>query len=141
MSELLVKFLNSNAKVPMRVTSGSAGYDLYSTETLTLLPGERKLVGTGLSIKLPEGTYGRIAPRSGMAVKYIDVCAGVIDSDFRNQVKVLLQNAHTQNSYEINCGDRIAQLILESIVTPEVREVEELDQTERGMGGFGSTGR
>ena len=129
------------AKLPIRATSGSAGYDLAASDAKTIPPGGRDLVATGLSIKVPEGTYGRIAPRSGLAVRNgIQVGAGVIDSDYTGEIKVVLFNSDPNNSFVIKSGDRIAQLILEKIVCPEVEEVSDLNSTDRGDGGFGSTG-
>lgn len=95
---------------------------------------------TDLAIAVPEGTYGRIAPRSGLAVKnFIDTGAGVIDADYRGQVKVLLFN-HSEVDFEVKESDRIAQLVLERIYTPDVEVVEKLEESIRGAGGFGSTG-
>ena len=129
------------AKLPIRATPGSAGYDLAASDSKTIPPGGRDLVATGLSIKVPEGTYGRIAPRSGLAVRNgIQVGAGVIDSDYTGEIKVVLFNSDPNNSFVIKAGDRIAQLILEKIVCPEVEEVSDLNSTDRGDGGFGSTG-
>lgn len=94
-----------------------------------------------MQIAVPDGTYGRVAPRSGLASKFmIDVGAGVIDADYRGNVGVLLFNFGSEE-YKIRAGDRIAQLILECIKTPEVQELPNLDDTDRGDGGFGSTGR
>lgn len=98
------------------------------------------MVDTDLAIAVPEGTYGRIAPRSGLAVKnFIDTGAGVIDADYRGQVKVLLFN-HSEVDFEVKESDRIAQLVLERIYTPDVEVVEKLEESIRGAGGFGSTG-
>ena len=99
-----------------------------------------KLIDTGISIKVPEGTYGRIAPRSSVSKRGILINAGVIDRDYRGPVKIMIHNL-SNNVYVINKNDRIAQLILEQIKTPEVELVENLDETIRGEGGFGSTGR
>ena len=100
----------------------------------------KALVKTDLAIVCPEGTYGRIAPRSGLAwKKHVDVGAGVIDADYRGPVGVVLFN-HADEELVVEVGDRVAQLVLERIVIPEVLEVDELDETERGAGGFGSTG-
>jgi len=97
-------------------------------------------VDTDLAIAVPDGTYGRIAPRSGLASKhFIDTGAGVIDADYRGQVKILLFN-HSEVDYKVAKGDRVAQLVLERIYTPEVVEVENLEESVRGAGGFGSTG-
>lgn len=98
------------------------------------------LVSTGIAVKISEGYYGRVASRSGLAVKsHLEVGAGVIDSDYRGEVKVLLRNLGSQ-PFEVKKGDRIAQLILEKIITPDPLEVKDLDDTARGEGGFGSTG-
>ncbi|CDH53381.1 dutpase putaive [Lichtheimia corymbifera JMRC:FSU:9682] len=138
---LAVKRLSENAKLPTRGSAIAAGYDLYSAAN-TVIPAQGKvIVPTDLSIAVPEGCYGRIAPRSGLASKhFLDTGAGVIDADYRGPVGVLMFNFATTD-YEVKQGDRIAQLILERIYTPEVVEVNELDDTERGAGGFGSTGR
>ena len=135
-----VKKLTPSATLPLRASAGAAGYDL-SASVDTLVPATGKaLVKTDLAMAIPEGHYGRIAPRSGLASKHsIDTGAGVIDVDYRGEVKVLLFN-HAQTEFHVKCGDRIAQLIFEKISTPEVREVEDLDASERGAKGFGSTG-
>jgi dUTP pyrophosphatase len=140
MSSLLVKKLVEHAVVPSRGSEFAAGYDLSSSVDCVVPAGSRTMVATGISIKIPSGTYGRVAPRSGLAFKYgIDVLAGVIDFDYRGEVKVILLNT-SERDFIIKKGDRIAQLILEKIVTPEVGLVLELDDTARGEGGFGSTG-
>ena len=137
---LKVLKLNESSQVPVRSTEGAAGYDLYSIEEKTVPPFEKLLVGTGISIQLPEGTYGRIAPRSGLASRhFIDVGAGVIDRDYQGEVKVLLFNFSTTN-FEVGQGDRIAQLIIERNMTPATEVINVLEiQTERGTRGFGST--
>jgi dUTP pyrophosphatase len=137
---LFVQKLHQESKLPTRGSSGAAGYDLYSSEDTMIYPHGQCMVATGISIKVPSGTYGRVAPRSGLAVKFgIDVLAGVIDEDYRGEVKVILIN-HGDASFPIARGDRIAQLVLEQIQTPDVQHVVSLDETERGEGGFGSTG-
>ena len=137
---LRVKKLNQNATLPTRGSGGAVGYDLYSTEELMVPPAHRALVGTGIAIVLPVGVYGRVAPRSGLAVKHgIQVGAGVIDPDYTGEIKVVLFN-HGDKDFEVKKGDRIAQLILERCETPEVEEVGEVKDTERGSKGFGSTG-
>ncbi|XP_062079727.1 deoxyuridine 5'-triphosphate nucleotidohydrolase-like [Humulus lupulus] len=135
-----VKRLSEKAVIPTRGSPLSAGYDL-SSATDTKVPARGKaLVPTDLSIAVPEGTYARIAPRSGLAWKHsIDVGAGVIDADYRGPVGVILFN-YSDVDFEVKLGDRIAQLIIEKIITPDVMEVEDLDATVRGSGGFGSTG-
>jgi len=152
-----VKFvkLNNLAITPTRQKIGDAGYDLYATENVRVKPMSRALVGTGLSIEVPEGYYARIAPRSGLAVKNgIDVLAGVVDSSYRGEVKVVLMNlsidlasmmgltpniAGSNFDFNIKAGDRIAQLIIEKYHAIDWQQVESLSTTER-TGGFGSTG-
>ncbi|GFP58108.1 deoxyuridine 5'-triphosphate nucleotidohydrolase [Trichoderma asperellum] len=138
---LQVKKLSPQGRLPTRGSAFAAGYDVYAARD-TVVPARGKvLVDTDISIAVPAGTYGRIAPRSGLASKhFIDTGAGVIDADYRGPVKVLLFN-HADTDYEIKEGDRVAQLVLERIVTPEVVEVEELEESVRGAGGFGSTGK
>ena len=132
--------MKNSAAIPKRATEDAAGYDLASAEE-TVVPAKGKtVVKTGISIAIPEGCYGRIAPRSGLAVKnFIDVGAGVIDADYRGEVGVVLFN-HSDEDFKVKQGDRIAQLILEKICTPQVKETVELPSTVRGSQGFGSTG-
>ncbi|KFY84314.1 hypothetical protein V498_07843 [Pseudogymnoascus sp. VKM F-4517 (FW-2822)] len=137
---LLIKKLSDKAKLPTRGSAFAAGYDLYASKEATIPARGKGLVDTDLSMAVPAGTYGRIAPRSGLAAKnFIDTGAGVIDADYRGQVKVLLFN-HSDVDFVIKEHDRIAQLVLERIYTPEVMEVAELEESVRGEGGFGSTG-
>ncbi|KAI0442086.1 deoxyuridine 5'-triphosphate nucleotidohydrolase [Xylaria telfairii] len=137
---LLVKKLTEKGRLPTRGSAFAAGYDMYSSQA-TMVPARGKvLVNTDISISVPAGTYGRVAPRSGLASQHsIQTGAGVIDADYRGQVKILLFN-HSDVDFNIAEGDRIAQLIIERIYTPEVIEVEELEASVRGAGGFGSTG-
>jgi dUTP pyrophosphatase len=138
---LFVQYLTESAKAPTRGSQLAAGYDLYSSEEKVIKAGERALVSTGLAIAVPEGTYGRVAPRSGLAVKHgLDCGAGVIDADYRGEVRVLLFNL-SKDDYEVKTGDRIAQLVLEKIVNPPVEVVTSLTETDRGAKGFGSTGK
>lgn len=133
---------SENARLPLRADEGAAGYDLSSCEELIIPTGSRMLISTGLRIQLPCWTYGRVAPRSGLSVKGIDIGAGVIDESYRGIVKVLMIN-NTGSDFRVNIGDRIAQLIITPICCPKVTSVEsanELDSSERGDGGFGSTG-
>lgn len=137
---LSIKRLSDKATLPKRGSEFSAGLDLSSAEDKVIPAGERALVKTDLSIACPPGTYARIAPRSGLALKRgIDTGAGVIDADYRGPVGVILFNWGKED-FEIKIGDRIAQLILEQIVLPDVVETDELPETVRGEGGFGSTG-
>lgn len=113
---------------------------MSAAASVTVPSRGRVLVPTDLSLCVPSGTYGRIAPRSGLALKCgIDVGAGVLDSDYRGPLGVLLFN-HSDSDFSIAAGDRIAQLILEKIAVADVEEADELTNTERGLGGFGSTG-
>ena len=140
---LNVTKLVPHAILPARATPGAVGYDLFSTDSYIIRPGHRVVVSTGITVQLPPGTYGRIAPRSGLAVKHgLDTLAGVIDPDYTGEVKVVLQNLDVHNPFIIRPGYRIAQLILEHYETPDVVEVptEGSPNTERGANGFGSTG-
>jgi len=135
-----VKLLSPDAKVPTRATEFSAGLDLSSIED-TVVPANKWIaIPTGISIQIPKDCYARVAPRSGLAFKHgIQVGAGVVDSDYTGEIKVILFN-HGSSDFEVKKGDRIAQLIFEKIYTDYFVEVEELDDTVRGDGGFGSTG-
>lgn len=136
-----VKKLVPEAQLPKRGSPFAAGYDLCSVVDCTVPARGKTLVRTGLSMSIPFGHYGRVAPRSGLAAKHsIDVGAGVIDCDYRGELMVLLFN-YSDVDFAIKQGDRIAQLILERISCPDVIEVEELSETVRGAGGFGSTGK
>ena len=131
-----IKKLNDKAVMP-QWNNRSAGCDLSSTEDYTLMPGERKLFKTGLSVAIPSGFYGRVAPRSGLAYKSgIDVLAGVIDEDYRGDVGVILINLG-QEDKTIVVGDKIAQLIFEVCARAEFVEVDNLDETGRGADGYG----
>ncbi|KAK1690758.1 deoxyuridine 5'-triphosphate nucleotidohydrolase [Colletotrichum godetiae] len=137
---LQIKKLSDKARLPTRGSLFAAGYDLYAAKVTTIPARGKAMVDTDIAISVPAGTYGRVAPRSGLASKnFIDTGAGVIDADYRGQVKVLLFN-HADTDFEVAEGDRIAQLIIERIFTPEVVEVAELEESVRGAGGFGSTG-
>jgi len=138
---LNVTRLIPSAILPTRSTPGSAGLDLFSTDNYVIMPGRRVVVSTGISVGLPPGTYGRIAPRSGLAVKHgLDTLAGVVDPDYTGEIKVVLQNLDSVQPFIIRPGYRIAQLILEKFETVETVEVPDLPVTERGADGFGSTG-
>mmetsp|Transcript_23667 Transcript_23667/g.39058 ORF Transcript_23667/g.39058 Transcript_23667/m.39058 type:complete len:191 (-) Transcript_23667:272-844(-) len=137
---LLVKRISEFATLPIRGTPYAAGYDLAAAHECIIPAHGKGLVKTDLAIHVPDGCYGRIAPRSGLAWKnFIDVGAGVIDADYRGNVGVLLFN-HGEAELKVARGDRVAQLILERIATPEVIEVADLEDSARGAGGFGSTG-
>ena len=125
-TQLLVKLLSAEAKLPTRGSDDAAGYDLYSCEKMILEPGTRKLVNTGISITTPSTRmYARIAPCSGLSVKGLDIGAGVVDSDYRGPIKALLIN-NSNIPFQVNVGDRMAQLILERIENPECILVDQL---------------
>lgn len=142
---LYVRKLSPFATLPSRGSEQAAGYDLASARDCTVPARGLAIVDTDVSITVPPGTYGRIAPRSGLAVRhFIDVGAGVIDADYRGNVGVVLFN-HSGADFHVRVGDRVAQLILEKVATPEVCEQKEDDEKEqsaagRGSAGFGSTG-
>jgi len=141
MSSLFVKKLDESAVAPSRGSELAAGYDLSSIVDVVVPSLGRVAVSTGIAVKVPVGTYGRVAPRSGLAFKHgIDVLAGVVDADYRAEVKVILYNTSGVD-YEIKKGDRVAQLVIEKIEMLDVALVDELDETVRGGGGFGSTGK
>jgi dUTP pyrophosphatase len=141
-----VKIVNtSDHELPEYKTSGSAGMDLraYLESSIILEPGERKLIPTGLQIELPEGTEAQVRPRSGLAFKHgITVLnsPGTIDADYRGDIGVILIN-HSKYSFEIKNGERIAQLIIAKHETVSWLPVDTLEESERGSGGFGSTGK
>ena len=135
-----VKRLNNNARIPVKGTPEAAGYDLAAAQTAVCPAHGKVLVKTGLSLAMPSGCYGRIAPRSGLALKkFIDVGAGVVDADYRGELGIVLFN-FSDTDFQINMGDKVAQLIFEKIKTPVLKEVDSLEDTDRGNKGFGSTG-
>jgi dUTP pyrophosphatase len=137
---LRFKQLDSRAILPQRGSALAAGLDVCSIEDVEIAPKQRVLARTGLAVAIPPGFYGRVAPRSGLAVKQgLDVLAGVIDSDYRGEVCIVLYNTGDERIV-LPAGSKICQLILEQIVTPEATWVNDLDETARGAGGFGSTG-
>ena len=136
-----IKKLSDNATLPSKGTSSAAGYDLYAAEDSVVVCGTRKLIKTNISMAITPGYYGRIAPRSGLAYKSgIDVLAGVIDSDYRGDIGVILYNTDKNIDFVVKKGDRIAQIIFEACYTATLNNVENLDNTLRQGGGFGSTG-
>ena len=138
--KIYVKKLREDAYLPTRGSANAAGLDLYAVDEVVIPPGGRALVKTGISVAVEHGTYFRIAPRSGLALKHgIDTMAGVVDSDYRGEICVILSNLNDA-SFQVMKGDRIAQGIVEVIQLAEVVEVDDLDSTDRGSNGFGSTG-
>ncbi len=146
MKQLLIKKIKENAKVPTRGTEGSAGLDLCACidDSITLNCGDTALIPTGIAIALPSADYGAfVFPRSGIAVKHgigLLNSVGVIDSDYRGEIMVGVIN-QKRESYTIEPGERIAQMVIMPVSMMPVIEVQELDATDRGIGGFGSTGR
>jgi dUTP pyrophosphatase len=137
---LSFKKLDDRATLPTRGSVLSAGLDLCSIEDLTIEPKQRQLAPTGLAVAIPEGYYGRIAPRSGLALrKGLDVLSGVIDADYRGEIGCLLYNTGDE-TINLPAQSKICQLIIEKIITPEPVWANEMDETDRGSGGFGSTG-
>jgi dUTP pyrophosphatase len=142
--DIRVKRLDHGAGLPMPAyaTSGAAGMDISAAESLTLRAGKRHAVATGFAFAIPDGYEVQVRPRSGLALKHGITCLntpGTIDSDYRGEVKVILANLGDED-FVINTGDRIAQLVVAPVTQGIMVEVEALDDTERGTGGFGSTG-
>jgi dUTP pyrophosphatase len=143
---LVVEFIDGidSPKAPFKASEGAAGYDLFSAGRYTVEPRGRQIISTGIAIHMPPGVYGRIAERSSLGANGIKVNGGVIDPDYRGEIKVILENL-SNIPYSVNPGDRIAQLILEKYVSVPVKVVSKLadifGSTERGEGGFGSTGK
>lgn len=135
-----VVLTNKDSVLPVRVTSGSAGYDLVSPFDTTVLKGEVELVSLGLKMEIPPGYAGHIRSRSNFAKRGIDVCAGTIDSDYRGDVLVCFYN-HSDADLKIRRGDRIAQVVISAVLETPMIQVEELGDTVRAEGGFGSTGK
>jgi dUTP pyrophosphatase len=140
MGTLPIKKLAPDATLPTRAHPDDAGLDLYAFEDAWLAPGEGKLVRTGIALALPRGHVGLIADRSSMAKKGIKTAGGVIDAGYRGEIQVVLWNLSSQE-FRIGRGERLAQLLLLPIATPAVEEVAELNETSRGSGGFGSSGK
>ena len=140
LNALRFKQLDPRAILPKRGSALAAGLDVCSIDDLNIQPKQRVMARTGLAVAIPEGFYGRVAPRSGLAAKNgLDVLAGVIDSDYRGEVCCLLYNTGDE-PINLPAGSKICQLIVEQIITPEAEWAVDLDETARGAGGFGSTG-
>ncbi|HYI79963.1 MAG TPA: dUTP diphosphatase [Thermoleophilaceae bacterium] len=136
--------LTETAAAPTRAHADDAGYDLRASEAATLPPGGRASVGTGIAVAIPDGHAGLVLPRSGLAARHgisLVNAPGLIDAGYRGEVRVLLLNTDREASFEVAPGDRIAQLVIVRHEAPELVELDSLDETVRGDGGFGSTGR
>jgi dUTP pyrophosphatase len=142
--ELPVQLLSDGARVPTRAHDGDAGLDLYANETATVGPGERASVGTGVAVEVPAGHAGLVLPRSGLAARHgiaLVNAPGLIDAGYRGEIRVLLLNTDLQSTFEIEPGDRIAQLLVVPFAALVSVEAGELASSGRADGGFGSTGR
>lgn len=142
--ELRVAKLKDGARVPTRAHDGDAGLDLYACEAAHLGPGERWSVGTGIAVEIPDGHAGLVLPRSGLARDHgiaLVNSPGLIDAGYRGEVRVLLLNTDPAETFRIEPGGRIAQLVIAPVTAAEPVEVEALTESTRGDGGFGSTGR
>jgi dUTP pyrophosphatase len=136
--------LHDDARSPAPAHDDDAGYDLHAGEAATIAAGERTSVGTGLALAIPEGLAGLVVPRSGLALRHgiaLVNSPGLIDPGYRGELRVLLLNTDRRERFEVAVGDRIAQLVLVAFSAPELRELASLEETVRGIGGFGSTGR
>ena len=137
---LRFKQLDPRAVLPRRGSALAAGLDVFAIEDVEIGPKQRAAARTGLAVAIPAGFYGRIAPRSGLAAKKgLDVLSGVIDSDYRGEILCLLYNT-SDEIINLPAGSKICQLIIEQIIMPEAAWANDLDETARGAGGFGSTG-
>ncbi len=142
--KLPVAKLKDEAKLPTRAHEGDAGLDLYACEAAHIGPGERWSVGTGVAVEIPEGHAGLVLPRSGLAKRHgiaLVNSPGLIDAGYRGEVRVLLLNTDPAETFRVEAGDRIAQLVIAPIALAEPVEVEALSDSARGDGGFGSSGR
>jgi dUTP pyrophosphatase len=143
MAPLKIRRLDPRAVLPARAYPGDAGLDLCALEPVSLAPGERSAVRTGLAVEIPEGQAGLVLPRSGLARRHgvaLVNAPGLIDSGYRGEIQVLLLNTDRRDPVVLQAGDRIAQLVLVRVEAPEWEEVAELRESARGTGGFGSSG-
>ena len=143
LKQVYLQKLSPDAITPTYARQGDAGADLYSTEDVTLWPKEHRLVGTGIAIEIPMGFVGLVHPRSGMAAKggvTVLNAPGTIDAGYRGEIKVILINHSAYKPYEIKKGDKIAQLVIQEVIEAQFVETDQLSDSERSNGGFGSTG-
>jgi dUTP diphosphatase len=142
--QLRIQRVRAEARIPSRAHEGDAGLDLYAAESARIEPGARAAVATGIAVEIPPAHAGLVLPRSGLAARHgiaLVNAPGLIDSGYRGEVKVLLLNTDRDNAFEVGPGDRVAQLVLSPVVESEPVEVDELEASVRGAGGFGSSGR
>jgi len=136
--------LEPHARAPVQAHPGDAGYDLFAAEDASLGPGERASIGTGIAIAVPDGCAGLVLPRSGLAARHgitLPNAPGLIDAGYRGELRVLMLNTDREASFEVAVGDRTAQLVLVRLEPVQIEETDALEETARGAGGFGSTGR
>lgn len=139
--KLKIQKLHEGATLPKVAHATDAGVDLYACEDYDLAPGERRLFKTGIAMAIPQGYVGLIWPRSGLSYKKgSDILGGVIDSGYRGDIGIILLNTGSE-IIDVKKGDRIAQMLFQEITLPEIQEVTSLEESDRGEGGFGSTGR
>ncbi len=142
--KLLVKRLDPTLPLPRYAHAGDAGLDLHAASDAIIEPGERVVVGTGIAIAIPDGYVGFVSPRSGTAVRHglsMVNTPGIVDSGFRGEVKLVLVNHDPREAIVIARGERVAQLVIAPVVTVDIEDCDELPSSDRGEGGFGSTGR
>ena len=140
---LRARRLDPEARLPARAHEGDAGYDLHALEEAIIAPGDRAMVGTGIAVEIPAGHAGLVLPRSGNAARHgiaLVNAPGLIDAGYRGELKVLLLNTDRTETFKVEAGMRIAQLVLVRVETPDVEEVAALSESARGAGGFGSSG-
>lgn len=141
--ELKVRLLETGAALPSRANEGDAGLDLRAAEPTVIGPGERASIGTGIAVEIPEGHAGLVLPRSGLALRHgisMVNAPGLIDSGYRGELRVLLLNTDREHPFEVEPGDRVAQLLIVPFAAVTPAQVAELSDSDRGTGGFGSTG-
>src|SRR5450759_2934411 len=138
-----IRRLEKDLPLPAYAHAGDAGMDLYAARDVTLAPGERALVPTGIAVAIPDGFAGLVQPRSGLAIRHglgLVNTPGLIDSHYRGEIKIIAINLDPDTSISIARGDKVAQFVIQAVVRADLVEVDELDPTVRGEGGFGSTG-
>jgi dUTP pyrophosphatase len=141
---LAVRLLSASAKLPTHAYAGDAGFDLHADEPATLAPGQRATIGTGVAVELPLRHAGLVLPRSGLASRNgiaLVNAPGLIDEGYRGEIRVILLNTDAESTFEVAVGDRIAQLVVVRVETPDVAEVADVSDTERAERGFGSSGQ
>ena len=140
--EIKVRKLQNDAKIPVKAHDDDAGYDLFAYEECTIQPGQSRLIPTGVALELPPMTEAQIRPRSGLALRHqvtVLNTPGTIDAGYRGEIGVILIN-HGAEVYTVSKGDRVAQLVIGQVLASQMKETDSLEESDRGIGGFGSTG-